>query len=377
MKEIKRIAITGGPCAGKTEGIQYIREKLAEHGWFALAIGENATELYESGLALNAGHIDPLLLATHITRMQIEKEDRFYALAHALAHQKIVLLHDRGLMDVQAYVSQAEFMSLLAVIRKTVPEMRDMRYDGVFHLVSAAIGRESFYTTATNEARYETLDEACERDNRTQNAWVGHPHLRVIDNSTDFDGKKERLFSAVCSLLGIPQPLEIEKKYIIKKPNIASIAKKWNVHFVAIDVEQIYLTSRNGFQRRIRKGGQSGSYTYYICEKKEMRPGVRIEEGEKINDIAYQHYALKERDQRKDIIRKTRYYFVWESQYFELDIFKEPERLKRLALLEIELEKENDPVFLPPFVEVIREVTRESKYTNYVLATHMEREKKI
>ncbi|MBI3273865.1 MAG: AAA family ATPase [Candidatus Colwellbacteria bacterium] len=375
MKEIKRIVITGGPCGGKTEGISYVREKLAEHGWFALEVRESATELQRSGLILNAGHIDPLSLARHITRMQIEKENRFHNIANDLAHQKIVLLHDRGLMDVQAYISPTEFVSLLAAMQKTMPEMRDMRYDAVFHCVSAAIGAEDFYNTATNKARYETPEEARERDRKTQNAWVGHPHLRVIDNSTDFAGKKERLYAGVCRALGIPEPREIQQKYIIKKPNIASIAKKWGIHFAAIDVEQIYLISRDGLQKRIRKGGQNGSYTYYICEKREVKPGVRMEEGKKINDIAYSHYALNERAPKKDIIRKTRYYFLWKGQYFELDIFKEPKRLKGTALLEIELENENDSVSLPPFLEVIREITDDPKFTNYALAESTENNK--
>jgi len=66
--------------------------------------------------------------------------------------------------------------------KETVVDWRD-RYDGVFHLVTAANGKEEFYTTANNLARRESAEEAREQDGRIQEAWLGHPHLRVIDNS--------------------------------------------------------------------------------------------------------------------------------------------------------------------------------------------------
>ncbi len=40
--------------------------------------------------------------------------------------------------------------------------LRDLRYEGVIHLVTAADGAEDFYETETNEARYEGLEQAKE-----------------------------------------------------------------------------------------------------------------------------------------------------------------------------------------------------------------------
>lgn len=42
-------------------------------------------------------------------------------------------------------------------------------------MVTAADGAPEFYTTANNEARYESVEEAKELDKRLINAWVGHP----------------------------------------------------------------------------------------------------------------------------------------------------------------------------------------------------------
>ena len=49
MTEITKIALTGGPCAGKTTAVSYIREQLAAHGVQVIAVPEQATALMESG----------------------------------------------------------------------------------------------------------------------------------------------------------------------------------------------------------------------------------------------------------------------------------------------------------------------------------------
>ena len=45
--------------------------------------------------------------------------------------------------------------------------------------------------------RSEGLDQARERDTRAAEAWVGHPYVDVIDNSSDFESKINALISRV------------------------------------------------------------------------------------------------------------------------------------------------------------------------------------
>ena len=51
-------------------------------------------------------------------------------------------------------------------------------------------------------------------------AWAGHPHLRVIDNSTGFEDKIRRLIREISLYLGEPQPYEIERKFLIEYPDL-------------------------------------------------------------------------------------------------------------------------------------------------------------
>lgn len=47
-------------------------------------------------------------------------------------------------------------------------------------------------------------------------AWIGHSHLRVFDNSTNFDGKIQRVLKELYNVLGIPVS-------ILVQPSILSI----------------------------------------------------------------------------------------------------------------------------------------------------------
>jgi hypothetical protein len=48
--------------------------------------------------------------------------------------------------------------------------------------VTAADGAEKFYDSATNDARYESIEEAREKDVRLREAYMTHPKWYLIDN---------------------------------------------------------------------------------------------------------------------------------------------------------------------------------------------------
>ena len=70
-------------------------------------------------------------------------------------------------------------------------------------------------------------------------------------------------------------------------------------------------------------------------------------------------------DPKKRPIRKTRYCFLHENQYFELDIFPE---WTHQAILEIELRDEKQLIKFPQELKIIKEVTSDENYKNAKLA---------
>jgi CYTH domain-containing protein len=362
---VPEIAIEGGPGGGKTTAFSYLQSWLLDRGYRVFIIPEVATMLIQGGVP-DVGRLAEedfpryLEFQREVLGMQETLRRRFHAFAEKFPGPSVIL-SDRGSMGGKAYLPEGYFEELLMEEGLTLRDVRDS-YDAVIHLVTAADGAEAFYTTANNTARRETPEEARALDVKTRNVWVGHPHLRIIDNSTDFEGKKARLKAAVARVLGIPVPLEIERKYLIRSiPNLSTIDGVQGSR-----IEQIYLTSGPHEQIRIRRRlAQDGSATYYRTVKSETGvAGKRNEREERIKGTEYLSLAKFQEEGTKPIL-KTRYCFPWRSQYFELDVFKNP---AGLILLEIELTEVNDRIELPPFLDVVREVTEEKDFSNHSLS---------
>ena len=357
------LVLTGGPCAGKTTALCYVEEKLRNLGFAVFLVREAATELMTSGITPSDGQFGNEEFQRLMVRRMLATED-FYRVAAALSRApKKVVLCDRGIPDVSPYTEKVFLEKVLASHELSPITARDGRYDAVFHLRSAAIGAEAFYGNETNAVRRETLEEAREKDAATIAAWIGHPHLRVIDNSTDFSGKLKRLFRHICRALAIPAPMEIERKFRVAEPfDPQSIP----VPFQKMEIEQAYLHALPGEELRIRKRGQNGVYTYYHTSKKRVPEKGAFRSVETERRISEQVYVelLLVRNSALCIIKKERFCFVWENQYFELDAFVSPPLL--FHILEVELREGNDTVVLPDFIPVIGE---ETSLTNRAIAS--------
>ena len=96
-----------------------------------------------------------------LLKLQVSLEDTFMAIGDMLAHKfDVVILCDRGLMDGSAYVDANQWQAIRDDLGINNQMMRDNRYDGILHLVTAADGAEDFYENQTNEARYENIEQA-------------------------------------------------------------------------------------------------------------------------------------------------------------------------------------------------------------------------
>lgn len=158
-------------------------------------------------------------------------------------------------------------------------------------------------------------------------------------------------------------PLEIERKYLIKIPDI-SILKQQSV-YMKIEMEQAYLKNQGETAgMRIRKSTLDGKTSYKKTYKKNITNITRIEIEDDISEQTWLE-LLKEVDPESVPIKKVRHCFMYKSQLFELDIY--PFWNDR-ATLELEISSENQEIELPPFIEIIKEVTEDKKYTNRSLS---------
>ena len=78
MYKHKKIAITGGPCAGKTTAMQKIVEEFTERGYKVFVVSETATELISGGAKpFGDNPIDLLEFQRYVLEMQLSKEKLF------------------------------------------------------------------------------------------------------------------------------------------------------------------------------------------------------------------------------------------------------------------------------------------------------------
>ena len=358
-----KIVITGGPCAGKTTGMSWIQNHLTRMGYTVLFVPETATELISGGVA-------PWTCGTNLDyqkcqlRLQKEKEEIFEQAASTMKNDRIIIVCDRGFMDNKAYMSDEEFEQAAAYIGKNPVELRDS-YDAVFHLVTAAKGAEEYYTKANNAARYETVEQAAALDDKLIAAWTGHPHLRIIDNSTDFEGKLKKLVNEIILFVGEPLAIELERKYLIEYPDLKQLEK--NPLCKKVEIEQTYLKAPENEEYRIRKRGENGHYIYFETVKSIEKGVKRLHVEKRIDKETYLD-LLHEADPARSTIRKTRYLLSYDRQYFEIDIYP---FWDHQAIAEIELSSEDQEVRFPPEIKVIREVTFEDEFRNAYIASNL------
>ena len=360
-KKITKIVITGGPCAGKTTAMSWIQNAFTKLGYAVLFVDETATQLITGGAApwLNNSNKDFQL---HLLQLQVAKEMAFADIAKTMKSDKILIVCDRAAMDNCAYMTEQEFGWVLKQMQTNKVAMRD-QYDAVFHLVTAAKGAEKYYTLANNQARTETLEEASSLDDKLIAAWTGHPHFRVIDNSTGFEEKMLRLIREITAFLGEPAPMEIERKFLIERPSLHMLETLPNCE--RVDIIQTYLkTDKDTEELRIRQRGANGHYIYFKTRKKKLSDMKRIEEEERLTQEEYISLMVQT-DPAYRPIRKERYCLSENGLYYEIDIYPDwPDK----AIMEIELYSENQEIEFPDGIDVIREVTNDSAYSNHELA---------
>lgn len=149
--------------------------------------------------------------------------------------------------------------------------------------------------------------------------------------------------------------LEIERKFLISDTQfISHIQNK-------VEIAQGYLSKDPHRTVRVRMANQKAWLTVKGISSQdgtsrlEIEKELSIEEGCLLLDLCL-----------PEIIKKTRYYYEYENQLFEIDVFHG--KNEGLYLAEIELKSTSDTIILPPFLG--KEVTQDRRYYNSYLSDH-------
>jgi CYTH domain-containing protein/predicted ATPase len=360
-KNYWEIVLTGGPCSGKTTAKSWLTQFFSERGFKVLTPPEVATMMFDSGLNL-ASQTEEVFQAAEVSVLGIQRsiKENFRRIAESHGDEPVIIFYDRAELDVRAYVDEQLWQQLLAEHNLTNTEIASS-YDLVVHLTTAAIGAPDFYTVDNNAARTETADQAIEMDQKTLQAWLGSQNLKIVGNAETFEEKMEKLLGLVSQVVGVAEPLEVEKKFLLKRaPSSQQLAE---LGAVPIHVEQTYLLNTDpDSETRVRLWQEPSGERLFTWTTKTKVEGGRREDEALISKDEYNR-MLAQADPDLQTVRKTRWCFGWQGQHCELDHFLDHD----IWILEIELDDLSTQVDLPDFV-FDGEVTDQEQFYSHALA---------
>lgn len=391
--KVYRLVLTGGPCGGKTTGQSRLCTFFENLGWKVYRVPETATILMGGGVKwTDLTEDEAYRFQENLIRTMVQIENTYFDLA-ASCNKNCLVICDRGIMDASAYLKPEQWERMKTENNWNEIEIRDSRYNQVLHLVSAANGAEAFYCTDNHLTRHEGIELAKHLDQLTSQAWVGHPYYDIIDNSTDFERKVVRMIAAVCNRLGVeagdrlsldshkrkflvatlPDDLAKMQRITVREGTLDEagipIANAYPQFQDFIVVHDYLCTPNQRMQARIRKRGQNGNWTYTHTIR---RPEVNNESPELKMQISSREYELlkAQKDSRRFTIFKKRRCFLWNNQYFQMDIYEEPchARCRGLIILETYTTLKGDDLKLPDFLNIVKEVTNDRQYSMYNLS---------
>lgn len=364
-----KFVISGGPCGGKTTALARVFSYLRERNFEVINVPEAYTILNSNGMSFDFFTTEGMsqIIQGTVLDVMLTLEDGVERVLKARG-KPAVMICDRGTMDGSVYVSPQEFQNIMDERNTDIVQLRDNRYDAAFHMVTAADGAEPYYTLENNKVRHESKEDARKADRLTQRAWCGHPHLYVIDNSTDFEGKMNRLVDIIAKVVGLPSNLKRRSaKYLLKsRPDVSKFPTE--IDFQIFEVEKVYLQLFNiasdddgyNFIRRRssvdRSTGKVLGSVYQITSVKRASNDELIEQKRIISSREYSA-AYETRDLQRHIVRQRRISFLYEKQSFNVHMYESP--VSEVSILHAQVEAKNggdedQHVNIPAFLEVDR-----------------------
>ncbi len=162
--------------------------------------------------------------------------------------------------------------------------------------------------------------------------------------------------------------IEIEKKFVIKMPDIHFL--RGLPEYSESDIIQVYLKSPKGVTRRIRKRTFGKISVYTKTEKRRIDGMSAVEREEEIDSALFDELMNEKRENSHPVI-KRRITFSFRDRLFEVDVYPEWEKS---CIMEVELPSRDVTVEMPPFIELVRDVTGDGAYSNSAMSNSFPKE---
>ena len=355
ISKVTKVVITGGPSSGKTECIYKVKEHFEKLGYKVIVIPSVGTALIQCGIypwdAVNEDDFERMNLGAKIKLEEIADE----AVSNINA-SKILILCERGTVDVKAYTSNRNFQQICKEYNTSEEELKNA-YDAVFHLKTVAKGYRDQYKQVP-VYRKEDPDTAIYLDDKVIEAWSGHSNFRIIDAYPYFEDKMMKLINEISYVLHEEDKAYVEKKYLISMPDVEQLMKNKQCRKVHVKQHYIIDETRQEKEKIVLRRENNKNFYYKVVKKNKVKYS---------NSITADKYINKLEDENKKFyhIHKDRYYYIFDSRCIKIDVFP---FWKDKAILEVDVLNDRENIKFPKFVHIIEDVTDNESYKNYYLA---------
>lgn len=350
--QIPLIAVTGGPASGKTETLEKIAREFGNSVQVAVELPTRMLEAFP----IPGREIDPTpelmtLLQKGVIPSQLALEE--WHKRAALEKGARLVICDRGLLDAAAYVPGG-LSAFKKIVGLDISQIHS-RYAKVIHLESLATANPTLYekVKGSNQSRYETLEQAIEREMATRKAWENHPNRSFIEGSKGIEHVTASVLEIVSSYL----EEEHERKFRLLSLPAISLG-------VGAIIEQGYLLTGPDFEMRVR----TIDGVPYFGVKAERIGQSRLSRFEWERRISASFFKILWGRTEGRRIYKTRYKIQHGDFLLELDQYHGSHG--GLVILECEAATADQlqELVLPAWAAGAEEVTEDSRFSNRELA---------
>lgn len=345
------LVVSGGPGGGKTEFLKVVPTEFGELVEIAKEQASATLDTFpRPGQDIELTEELNWFLQKGLYPTQLAREE--WTREFATKKGAKLVICDRGLLDGAAYVpgGLSVYEQILGINASEVLT----RYRAVILFESLATADPELWEKikGSNPARYETLEQAIEREHAVREVWQGHPNLYLIGGS-DLAYKISRGLEIISSYLDS----EHELKFLL--PAMPDIPLP-----IGARIEQGYLFDDPQAEMRIRIKDEVG----YLGLKGENQSGSRVSRYQKemkLFGTPLEKFWEMTRGKR---IMKVRFEIPYGDFVIELDQFYGEH--DGLVILEVEANRPEqlEGFKLPEWAKKAINVTEDSRFSNRELA---------
>lgn len=193
---LKRILITGGACAGKTETIGEVNKYYSKMGYNVFVLNEVPTQLITNGVT--SDKIGRMNFIELIVKVYLQKKNTYEEIVVLSNNKNNIIIYDGSPIDVLKFIEVEELKEILKKYNTTIDDILDF-YDKIIFLETVAKKYPEKYSVENNKARMNHIEKAIERNDKLEKYYG--KNISIIESYENFDYKVNQVLNSINQVL--------------------------------------------------------------------------------------------------------------------------------------------------------------------------------